>query len=143
MTTGRTREQTFRRLLTREAGTGAGAPAVAAAVRRLGERLAQQLAPLIGDTGVAAIYDRGLHLTQSRFPGLTTGRSSDQRAPLARAQLSLEHQTSAAAADAGVALLTTVSESLASFIGEGLTTRLLHVAWPDDFGDELGRSLHD
>jgi hypothetical protein len=40
-------------------------------------------------------------------------------------------------------LLTTVSESLASFIGEGLTTRLLHVAWPDDFADEPRRSPHD
>jgi hypothetical protein len=30
-------------------------------------------------------------------------------------------------------LLTTVGELLASFIGEGLTTRLLREAWPDDF----------
>ena len=35
-----------------------------------------------------------------------------------------------------MALLTTTSDLLVSFIGEGLTTRLLREAWPDDFADD-------
>ena len=45
----------------------------------------------------------------------------------------LEQQEPAAAADAAVAVLAMAGELLASFIGEGLTTRLLREAWPDDF----------
>lgn len=134
MTTRNNRERAFRQLLVREAGTGAGAPAIAAAVRKLGDHLTQRLAPVIGDGGATAICNRSLHLTESRFSGLTARRSSEQGpGPFARAQVSLEHQESAMAADAAVALFTTVSKLLASFIGESLTTRLLREAWPDDF----------
>ena len=146
MTTRNSRERAFRRLLVRETGTGAGAPAIATAVRKLGDQLTQRLAPVIGDGGVDAICDRSLHLTKSRFPGLTAHGSSEQGAgPFARAQLSLEHQESALATEAAVALFTTVSELLASFIGESLTTRLLREAWPDDFpaADSPGDRPHD
>ena len=134
MTPRNRRERAFRRLLVREDGTGAGAPVIAAAVRLHGERFTQRLAPIIGEGGVTAICDRSLQLTESRFPGLAADRSSDQStAPFARAQLSLEHQAPAVAANAAVALFTTMSELLISLIGEGLTTRLLREAWPDDF----------
>ena len=64
------RQRVFRRMLAREAGTGASAPAIAAAARRLCQHFAQQLTPLIGDAGVAAICARSLHLTQQKFPRL-------------------------------------------------------------------------
>jgi hypothetical protein len=50
--------------------------------------------------------------------------------------VSLEQQEPAAATEAAVALLATVSELLALFIGESLTTRLLREAWPDDFAGD-------
>ncbi len=124
----------FRRMLAREAGAGANAPAIAAAARRLCERFAEQLTPLIGDAGVAAICARSLHLTQRNVRGLAPVRESAQRgAPLALLQLSLEQQEPAAATEAAVAMLATIGELLASFIGESLTTSLLREAWPDDF----------
>ena len=132
------RQRVFRRMLAREAGTGANAPAIAAAARRLCERLAEQLTPLIGDAGVAAICARSLHLTQRNVPGLAPVReSAPGEAPFALLQLSLEQQEPAAAAEAAVALLATVSELLASFIGESLTTRLLSETWPDDFAGDI------
>ena len=131
------RQQVFRRMLAREAGTGADAPAIAAAARRLGERFAQQLTPLIGDAGVAAILARSLHLTQRHVPGLATVRAADQNeGPFPLLQQSLEPLAPAAATEAAVALLDGVSELLESFIGEGLTTRLLREAWPDDFAGD-------
>jgi hypothetical protein len=138
MTGDNMRQQVFRRMLAREAGTSADAPAIAAAARRLCERFAQQLTPLIGDAGVAAICARSLHLAQRNSPGLAPVRSSAQGdAPFAVLQLSLEQQEPAAATEAAVALLATASELLALFIGESLTTRLLCDAWPDDFAGDI------
>ena len=137
MTSDNMRQRVFRRMLAREAGTGADAPAVAAAARRLGERFAEQLNPLIGDAGVAAILARSLHLTQPNVPGLATVRAADQNeGPFPLLQRSLEQLEPAAATEAAVALLDGVSELLESFIGEGLTTRLLREAWPDDFAGD-------
>ena len=131
------RQRVFQRMLAREAGTGASAPDIAAAARRLGERFAEQLNPLIGNAGVDAMLARSLHLAQRHVPGLAPVRVSDQTdGPFALLQRSLEQQEPAAATEAAVAILATVSEMLASFIGESLTTRLLREAWPDDFVDE-------
>ena len=131
------RQRVFRRMLAREAGTGASAPAIAAAARRLCERFAEHMSPLIGDAGVAAICARSLHLTERYVPGLTSVRASAQgEAPFARLQLSLEQQEPAAATEAAVAVLATASDLLASFIGEGLTTGLLREAWPEDFAGD-------
>jgi hypothetical protein len=137
MTSDNMPQRVFRRILAREAGTGANASAIAAAARRLGERFAEELTPLIGDAGVAAICARSLHLTQRNVPGLAPVRASDRGdAPIALLQRALEQQEPAAATEAAVAVLATASELLASFIGEGLTTRLLHQAWPDDFAGD-------
>lgn len=132
------RQRVFRRMLEREAGNGANAPAIAAAARRLCERFAQQLTPLIGDAGVAAICARSLYLTERNVPGLAPVRTATQdHPPFALLQLSLEQQDPAAATDVAVAVLVTASELLASFIGESLTTRLLYEAWPDDFAGDI------
>ena len=124
----------FRRILAREAGPGADTSATAAAARRVCDRFAHQLIPLIGDAGVAAICARSLHLIQPNAPGLARVRASAHGdAPFALLQLYLEQQQPAAATEAAVAVLATANELLASFIGESLTTRLLREAWPDDF----------
>ena len=131
------RQRAFRRMLAREAGAGANAPAIAAAARRLCERFAEQLTPLIGDAGVAALCARSLHLLQRNVRGLAPVRASVQGdAPFALLQRSLEQQEPAAATEAAVAMLATVGELLASFIGESLTTSLLREAWPDDFAGD-------
>lgn len=134
MTSDNVRQRVFRRMLAREAGPSADAPAIAAAARRLCERFAERLTPLIGDAGVAAICSRSLHLAQRSVPGLAPA-SADGDAPFAHLQLALEQQEPAGATEAAVAVLATASELLALFIGERLTTRLLCEAWPDDFAD--------
>jgi hypothetical protein len=140
MTSDDTRQRVFRRMLAREAGPGADAPAIAAACRRLCERFARQFTPLIGDLGVAAIFARSLHLSRRNVSELAPRRASDKSdqsdkwdAPLVLLQVFLEQQEPAPATEAAVAVLAMAGELLASFIGEGLTTRLLREAWPDDF----------
>lgn len=143
MTSDDIRHRVFRRILAREAGTGADAPAIAAAASRLCDRFAERLTPLIGDAGVAAICARSLHLTARRIRGLASVRAAGLGdAPFAPLQLFLEQQEPAAATEAAVAVLGTASVLLASFIGEGLTTGLLREAWPEDFaGDTTEEAL--
>ena len=134
MTTGNSLEPAFVQLLARHAGTGADAPAVAAAARRLCEDFARQLTPLIGDGGAAAIYGRSLQLAERRFPGLAPARASGQYGePFTLVQHFLEHQDPVVATRAAVTVLALASEVLASFIGETLTRLLLHETWPDQF----------
>ena len=135
--TSNTRAQVFQRMLAREAGPDATAPEVAAAARHLGERFAQQLNPLIGAGGVAAIVDRSFHLTQRSVPGLAPIRASDRNdGPFALLQRSMEQQDPAAAAEAAIAMLAAIAELLVSFVGESVTARLLREAWPDDFAGD-------
>jgi len=131
------RERVFGRMLAREAGTHADTPAVAAAARRLYEQLARQLTPLIGGAGTAAIFARSLDLTHRRLPGLAPMRAPDEgQEPIVRAQRFLEHQGSATATEAAIAVFMTVCELLESFIGSTLTTGHLRQVWPFDFGGD-------
>ena len=137
MTTGDTLRPTLRRVLTRDAGKSADAQAVAAAAFRAYERLAQKLAPLIGAAGINAVCARSVHLTQREFSWLAPARSAELRdAPFTHVRVSLERQDPAVATDGAIAVLATVGELLASFIGDSLTTRLLREAWPDGFSNE-------
>ena len=129
------RHETFRQLLAREVGNGRDAPAIAVAARRLCERFAQQLIPIIGQAGVAAICSRSLHLVQRQFPSIASITTQGD-GPFAGVQMTLQELDPSMAADTAVALLTTASQLLDSFIGEGLTTRLLRGAWPTDFNDD-------
>jgi len=144
MTAAQSRQQAFRRLLTREAGAGADAVAVAAAAGRLSDVFAQQLGPLVGDAGVAAIYSRSLHLVHRQFPWLGRTQPTEQDdGRVTRVELSLRQQEAAVAAEAAVAVLATIGEVLASFIGDPLTTRLLREAWPHDFVDDVTQETTD
>ena len=127
------RQEAFRRLLAREIGNEADALVIAAAARRLYELFAQQLTPIIGDAGVEAICSRSLHLVQRQVPSLGPVPNGDG---FTRVQESLQALETSTAVDAAVAVLNTSSELLDSFIGTGLTTRLLRGAWPDDFHDD-------
>lgn len=146
MTTANPWEREFRRLLAREAGSGADAPAVAAAAGRLWERLAQQGSRLIGAGGVAAVGARALHLAQRRFPWLasvrTSGHGDESWSSL---QQAMAQQEPSVAVEAAIAVFATVGDLLASFIGESLTRGLLRQAWPDDFAGETSqrRPSHD
>jgi hypothetical protein len=137
MTTRNIWAPAFRRLLAEEAGAGASLPAISAAACRLCERFAQQVTPLIGAAGAAAIYARSLHLVRPQFPAFAPVRVSDEGdAMFSRVQAFVEQQGRAEAAEAAVAVLATAGDLLASFIGPGLTARLLREAWPDDFAGD-------
>src|SRR5258708_27493211 len=81
MTTGDTLRPALRRVLTQDAGTSTDAHAVAAAALRAYERLAQELAPVIGEAGLNAVCARSVHLTQREFSWLPGAAATRPRRP--------------------------------------------------------------
>lgn len=125
-------------VLTREAGVGADATALAAATHRAYDNLAGVLVPLIGELGITALTARALHLTQRDYPWLARTRDATPiDEPFTQLRLSLEHHDDpAVAADAAAAALASLLALLITFIGEPLTMNLLRRAWPDRASDE-------
>jgi hypothetical protein len=124
-------------VLTREAGVGADATALAAATHRAYDNLARVLVPLIGEVGITALTARALHLAQREYPWLARTRDSTPiDEPLTQLRLSLEqHDDPAVAAEAAAAALASLLALLVTFIGEPLTMNLLRRAWPDGASD--------
>ena len=129
--------QAIQRALTREAGTDADAKAVAAAALRVYDRLAGQLALLIGDGGVRALTARSLHLVQREFPWLAKAQEpGPSEGSFAQVGVCLQRQERVVATEATAAALATLAGLLEALIGETLTMRVLRAAWPSAFPDE-------
>ena len=87
------------------------------------------LAPIIGQRGVAALYQRSLHLAAASHPWLAGVHQGAQATmDLALLESAFARQDSAEAAAAGRVLLRTMEELLASLIGGALSERLLRSA---------------
>lgn len=132
-TTNLARQQKILHLLTQDAGgRGADARAVAESALRLWSQAARELALLIGQGGVRAIYARSLHLARADYPWLPEAPDPTQSAPpFTELQATLERQAPPDALEAGTAFLVTFTDLLATLIGEALTTGLMNSAWPD------------
>jgi hypothetical protein len=104
----------------------AEAAAIAEEALRTWDHIARRLSPIVGDGGFRALYARGLHLTRVTYPWLAAVQGDEQASePIIRLKLSLQRRDAADAKAASVALLATFTELLCTFVGEGLTTRLL------------------
>ena len=90
------------------------------------------LTPIIGSKGVAALYERSLHLTAAEHPWLARTREAAQGAiDLAALKAVVAQQSSADAALGSNTLLQTFCQLLGGLIGPALTERLLGSAWAD------------
>ena len=123
-------------VLRHRAGPEADAATLGAAARFLYDELASVLTPLIGVAGVEALTARAVHVTQRDFPWLaSTSEPGHTQPPFTQVIFSLEQQDPALVAEAAAAVLATFMGLLIALIGEPLTTRLMHQAWPDGFPD--------
>ena len=90
----------------------------------------QALHPIIGHRGVAALYNRSLHLTAFAYPWLAIEQPAVTAAVDSSAlRAALVQQTAVEAAVGGSALFQTFHELLASLVGASLTDRLLRSVW--------------
>ena len=121
-------------LITRRAGSGTDATAVARAARRAHDDLVAVLAPLISQPGVDALVARAVHLAQREYP--SEGAAEEQTAePFGPAVVWLERLDPPIATAAAATIFATFASLLAALIGEALTTRYLRKAWPDGFSE--------
>lgn len=89
-------------------------------------RITGQLAGLIGESGVCALFGRAVRMLAPRYGWLSVGgERTSIAALLARLERDLAGVDAAQAAAANAELLATFMRLLAALIGEGLTARLL------------------
>ena len=117
---------TIERASSRLSGTGADAKAVADATVFVWERIALQLAPVIGDVGIRALYARSLHLARAQFPWLSqTEKTIQTDYPFASLNPSLAARDASDAIVAAAGMFVTFTTVLITLIGASLTSRLL------------------
>ncbi|CAN5357813.1 hypothetical protein BH11PSE11_BH11PSE11_20060 [soil metagenome] len=99
----------------------------------LWERLAVEIASIIGEVGFQTLYARSAHLVRQNHAWLTADLVVlTAGSPFANLKLNLETRDRAEASEASIALLTTFLDILAVLIGELLTASILRSAWGDD-----------
>lgn len=126
--------QAVERLLAFEADGGEGLRGErgAAALARIHERLQRQLSTVVGELGFQALFARALKLTGRAFSTLAeANRPGPNEGALNRLCDHLNTQSHDMNAAIICALVTNFVNLLSTFIGEGLTLKLLHNAWPE------------
>lgn len=117
-------------ILADKVAQGEGAASVAEAVTQAWQQADAVLTPLIGQRGVAALYQRSVHVTANTTPWLAVCYQGIQHEmQLDLLKRTLERQSSADAATASTELFRTFHDLLVSLIGPSLTARLLQSVW--------------
>jgi hypothetical protein len=125
--------EAIQRLRELEAGgeTPTSAQSVATATR-LHEKLAQHVAPVVGEAGFEALFFHSVKITKSTFVCLRELRTTGSTQEALRQFFErLEKQEPAVVAAITEAVMATLITTLCTFIGEDLTWQLLRGAWPD------------
>lgn len=116
------------------AGNGADVAEIIDNIVSTWQRIDAALSPIIGQTGVAALYKRSAYLSTESHPWLRgTHEGVRTVVDLAALKAALAQQSSADAAAAGGAVLEVFYELLAGLVGPALTEQLLHSVWSNSF----------
>jgi hypothetical protein len=105
------------------------------------ELMATQIVLIIGEGGFSALYLRSLHLAQATFPWLPSTSNSlslQGDARFEHLKTSLEGQSPELVSAANHLLLVTLTDILASLLGEALTIRILNSAWSNPAPTQTG-----
>lgn len=122
-------EEAARRLL---ATAGGGAEVEAAAAARVCQDLAVFLSRFIGESGAAALFNRSLVLARRDRPWLAEPMPSRDGSVWPRLSASMEAR-GPEASEASVALLGTLIQLFADFVGTNLAFQILHQHRPEAF----------
>ena len=123
-----------RDFLARKVRDGASSAQLADAILSAWDQIILAMAPVIGQRGVAAMYDRSVHLSVPAHPWLGAAHPGGNAAmDLGALRSALERQGSAEAASGGGALLLAFHEVVVSLIGPTLSGQLLGAMWRNVF----------
>lgn len=124
------RHKAIRRTLAQRAGTPSDAGGVAAPLISTWNQIAVRLAPVIGWAGVHILLGRARQIASKDVPWLLPAEHSGPGAGQLDSLLAaLEARDSDTAAEASYVLLATLTDLLASLIGNTLTDQLLDPVW--------------
>ena len=123
------------RLLAYEAAAGKNSEPTESAAFRVCEKLRQPLCSLAGVAGFRSLLSRALALARAEGPGLSAVqvgadgslKGLDELAPQTDKDMSME---------GGALLIAQLLGLLLTFIGEGLTLRLVQDVWPESAFDD-------
>lgn len=112
------------------------------AAMRLWEQMSSRIISIIGAGGFHSLYARSLFIARARFLWLDEDELPTQTDQLfAQLKKYFESQTPVQASAANSLLLITLTDILASLIGEALTTSILRSAWEADASDLVGKGF--
>ncbi len=114
------------RLLDYEAATGDSSGANMPAALRVSEKLRRPLSTLAGAAGFRALLARALALTKAQSHGFSAVHLQPDGFLEGLTELHNDEAT-----ESGAMLIAHLFGLLITFIGENLTVRLMHDAWPD------------
>ena len=128
-------QQLARRLLTYEAPAGKNSEPTESAAFRVCEKLRQPLCSLAGVAGFRSLLSRALALARAEAPSLSTVqvgadgslKGLDEPGPQKDKDISKE---------GGAILIAQLLGLLLTFIGEGITLRLVQDVWPESAFDD-------
>ena len=127
--------QLARRLLTYEAAAGSNSEPTESAASRVCEKLRRPLCSLAGVAGFRSLLSRALTLARAEAPSLSTVevgadgslKGLDERGPQKDRDMSNE---------GGAILIAQLLGLLLTFIGRGITLRLVQDVWPEPAFDD-------
>ena len=124
-------EELADRLIAHEANGRQAAEDLLRAGERVLQRMRDHLARVLGSDGFSALEGRAVDLARRRhpFPG-TANAGGTPTGPLDEALAGLRRRDPREACDALQAVCAHMIGLLFTFLGEPLTTQLIHLAWP-------------
>ena len=124
-----------RRLLTYEAAAGKNSEPPESAAFRVCEKLRRSLCSLAGVAGFRSLLSRALALARAEFPSLNTLQVSADGSLKALTELGPQRDNGLSD-EGGTILIAQLLGLLLTFIGEGLTLRLVQDVWPESAFEE-------
>jgi hypothetical protein len=110
----------------------------------LWQQMATKIISLVGESGFKSLYVRSILLNASKFSCLTNyDPKSENIYQFTELKLCYEKQTCTQAIEVNDQLLLTLTDILATLIGEPLTTNLLCMAWGDVASDFVFKELNN
>ena len=110
----------------------------------LWDQMASKIISIVGENGFKSLYVRSLQICTIKFSWLSSyNPKSESNNQFNGLKICLKKQTSHQIADVNFELLITLTDILASLIGEPITIKILCMAWGDVATEFVSKELNN